>query len=308
MPADYRGAAVAVGNFDGVHLGHRAVIAKAGALAAKKEAPFGVLTFEPHPRTFFRRANGNFRLTPFRPKARLLESCGVDVLFVRRFDHALAAVEAEAFATAILAEELGVSGVVVGEDFRFGKDRAGDVETLRKVGAVKGYAVEIVAPVADSGGANYSSSAIREHLRAGRPEVAAGPLGRWWEIEGHVQHGAKRGRTIGFPTANLRLRNYLMPAKGVYAVRVAAARSGNGEWRDGVANLGIRPTVDGTQTLLEVHLLDFDGDLYGRGLRVALMAYLRPEQRFDGLDALKVQIAQDATRAREVLAVTPLPT
>ncbi len=307
MPPDCRGATVAIGNFDGVHLGHRAVFAKAQGLAAAKGAPFGVLTFEPHPRTFFGRANGNFRLTPFRPKARLLEGCGVDVLFVRRFDAGLAAVEAEAFASTILGDELGVGGVVVGEDFRFGKERAGDVEMLRRVGAAKGYAVEVVGPVADAAGVDYASSTIRGYLREGQPEAAAGPLGRWWEIEGHVQHGDKRGRTIGFPTANLRLRNYLMPATGVYAVRAAESRSRDGGWRDGVANLGTRPTVDGTRTLLEVHLLDFDGDLYGRGLRVALLAHLRPEQKFNGLAELKAQIGADVEQARALLAATPAP-
>ena len=305
LPDDCRGAAVAIGNFDGVHLGHQAVIGKARALAKAMAAPLAVLSFEPHPRTFFRSAEPPFRLTPFHPKARLLRGLGVDVMYVRRFASSLASLSADAFATGIVAGELAARAVIVGDDFRFGRGRAGDAGTLADVGRVNGYDVEVVAAVGNGEGTNYSSSTIRDHLRNGRPELAQALLGRWWEIEGHVRRGDQRGRTIGFPTANLGLRNYLVPAKGVYAVRVADARQKVEVWRDGVANLGIRPTVDGTRTLLEVHLFDFDGDLYGMGLRVALVSYLRPERKFDGLPALKAQIAKDADRARVLLAATP---
>ncbi len=305
LPADCCGAVIAIGNFDGIHLGHQAVIGQALSLAHAMGAPLGVLSFEPHPRTFFRPAELPFRLTPFHPKARLLRGLGVEVMYVRRFDASLAALNAEAFAAGIVSGELAARAVVVGDDFRFGQGRAGNAGTLADVGRVNGYKVEVMAAVRNGEGTNYSSSTIRDHLRNGRPEVARALLGRWWEIEGHVRRGDQRGRTIGFPTANLGLRSYLVPAKGVYAVRVADARDETAVWRDGVANLGVRPTVDGTQTLLEVHLFDFDGDLYGRGLRVALVGYLRPERKFDGLAALTVQIGRDADRARALLAAAP---
>ena len=306
-PQGFRGAAIAVGNFDGIHRGHDVVLSKASDLAKALGAPFGVLTFEPHPRTFFRRAEAPFRLTPFHPKARLLRGRGVDVLFLRRFDTPLAALTAEAFIKEILLGDLGARAVVVGDDFRFGRDRRGDVATLMAISRDSSLAVEVVPPVQDNDGETFSSSKIRGHLRTGRPDLAAELLGRWWEVEGHVRQGDRRGRAIGFPTANLRLGNYLEPARGVYAVRVADARANPAVWRDGVANVGVRPTVDGSQCLLEVHLFDFDDDLYGHGLRVAFVAHLRPERKFDGLPALKAQIAEDARQARSLLKAAPAP-
>jgi riboflavin kinase/FMN adenylyltransferase len=300
-----RGAVVAIGNFDGVHLGHQAVIGAAGTLARSLRAPHAVLTFEPHPRQVFRPQDPPFRLTPFRVKARRIEALGVDLLFTLHFDLAFAARSAEDFIDSVLIQGLGVRHVVVGYDFVFGHQRRGDPALLRERGAALGFGVSVIEPVAASGGAVYSSTRIREHLVAGRPGEAAALLGRPWEIDGRVERGDQRGRTIGFPTANLMLDDYLRPAAGVYAVRAGIEEGGRTVWHDAVANFGRRPTFGGSDLRLEVHLFDFAGDLYGRHLRVALIEHLRPEQKFPGIDALKAQIAADAARARAVLAAAP---
>lgn len=304
VSAAERGAVVAIGNFDGVHLGHQAVIGAAGRLARAEGAPQAVLTFEPHPRSVFRPQDPPFRLTPFRVKAHLIEALGVDLLFALHFDQAFAARSAEAFVDELLHRSLGVRHVAVGYDFVFGHGRRGTPALLQERGAALGFGVTIVDPVRN-GGAVYHSSRIRDHLMAGRPREAAALLGRSWEIDGRVEQGDRRGRTIGFPTANLLLQDYLRPAAGVYAVRAGIEEGGRIEWHDAVANLGRRPTFDGTDLRLEVHLFDFAGDLYGKHLRVALIEHLRPEQKFAGIEDLKTQIAADAARAREVLAAVP---
>lgn len=303
---DARGAVVAAGNFDGVHLGHQAVLAQAKALARKAGAPFAVLTFEPHPRVVFQPGLPPFRLTPFRAKSLVLESLGVDLLFVLHFDQAFAQKSAEAFVAETLVAGLGARAVVVGYDFVFGHKRRGTPELLKAEGLKHGFGVEVVAPVAAAGGTVYSSTQIREHLVAGRPREAAALLGRPWEIDGRVDVGDKLGRTIGFPTANIALADYLRPAPGVYAVRAAIDDGAAPRWYGGAANLGWRPTVGGKDLRLETHLFDFSGDLYGKHLRVALIEHLRPEQRFAGLDALKAQIAADCAQARAMLAGSPL--
>lgn len=303
-----RDAVVAIGNFDGVHQGHRAVIGEAGRLAAEAEKPLGILTFEPHPRSYFRPGDPPFRLTPFRPKMRQLEAQGVDIVYCLTFDAVLAALTAERFVTDILVEGLGVAHLVVGYDFVFGKGRGGNTEFLRQVGPVHGVGVTSVDVVAHGDGAPVSSTLIRDLLRGGHPAEATAALGRPWEVEGHVQPGDKRGRQLGFPTANLDLEGYLLPKYGVYAVR-AAIDGGDAahppHWIAGVANLGLRPTIGDGKVLLEVHLFDFEGDLYGKLVRVQLIDFLRPEQRFDGLDALRAQIDLDSRRAREILAGGP---
>jgi riboflavin kinase/FMN adenylyltransferase len=305
---DARGAVVAAGNFDGVHLGHQAVLGEAKALAKSLGAPFAVLTFEPHPRVVFQPGLPPFRLTPFRAKSLVLESLGVDLLFTLHFDLAFAQKTAEEFVAEVLVAGLGAKAVVVGYDFVFGNKRRGTPDLLTAEGGRHGFAVKIVAPVfasggAASGGIAYSSTQIREHLVAGRPREAASLLGRPWEIDGRVDVGDKLGRTIGFPTANIDLADYLRPAPGVYAVRAGIEDGGHVDWHDGAANLGWRPTVGGKDLRLETHLFDFSGDLYGKHLRVALIERLRPEQRFAGLDALKAQIAVDCQKAREILAL-----
>jgi riboflavin kinase / FMN adenylyltransferase len=300
-----RGAVLAIGNFDGVHLGHRQVIERAAVLAKAASAPHAVLTFEPHPRSVLHPDAPPFRLTPFRAKARLIEALGVDLLFTLHFDEAFAQRSAADFVERVLVEGVAARHVVVGYDFVFGHNRRGTPALLAEEGRRHGFAVTIVDPVATPGGPVYSSTRIREHLAEGRPREAAALLGRFWEVEGRVERGDERGRTIGFPTANLWLEDYLRPAAGVYAVRAGIEEQGHVAWRDGVANFGRRPTVGGSDLRLEVHLFDFAGDLYGRHLRVELIDYLRPEQKFPGLDTLKAQIAQDARRAREVLSKVP---
>jgi riboflavin kinase/FMN adenylyltransferase len=297
-----RGAVVAVGNFDGIHRGHQAVIAAVREFARSEGRPAAVLTFEPHPRSFFRPGLPPFRLTPFRIKARLIEALGVDALFVLRFDAALSRLTPEAFVEEVLVRGLGVRRVVIGDNFVFGRDRRGDVALLETLGRQAGFEVTRLERVRGPGGEIYSSTRIRDYLQAGDPTRAALLLGRYWEIEGRVLHGDQRGRTLGFPTANLGLAGYLEPARGVYAVRAGLEREHDVAWHAGVANLGVRPTVDGTRLSLEVHLFDFAEDIYGRHLRVALVDHLRPEIKFAGLDLLKAQIAEDGRRARTILA------
>ncbi len=303
--ASLRGGVVALGNFDGVHLGHQQVIGKALALGGEKGVASGVMTFEPHPRALFTPDQPPFRLTPCRIKARLIEAMNPDFLLMQRFDREFAAHPAEAFVSEVLVQGLGVSHVVVGYDYVFGKGRSGNVALLRDMADRHGFAVTCLAPALAADGAIYSSTRIREALIAGRPRDAAGLLGRNWEIEGRVEHGDKRGRTIGFPTANVELAEYQHPAAGVYAVIAGIDKGGDTLLLPGVANFGKRPTFDDQDVLLEVHLFDFDGDLYGRHLRVGLVDFIRSERKFTGLDQLKTQIEEDCQAARRLLAVPP---
>lgn len=300
FPTEKRGAVVALGNFDGVHRGHQQVIGQAGEIAQKSGVDLAVLTFEPHPRVFFRPDDPPFRLTPFRNKAHLLQALGVDATICLNFDAPLAGLAAQEFIDRILVTDIGVGTLVVGYDFKFGKGRTGDVDLLRQDSRFKTVVIE---PAADAIGEIYSSTRIRDYLTKGEPGQAAALLGRPFEIEGEVLHGAEIGRTIGFPTANLDLGGYIRPAYGVYAVRVGVetGRVGETVWCDGVANLGKRPTVDGLTELFEVHIFDFDRDLYGNHMRVALIEYIRGERKFDGLDALKAQISADCHTARVIL-------
>lgn len=305
LPADARATVAAIGNFDGVHLGHRAVIETARRRASALGRPLSVLTFEPHPRAYFQPDLAPFRLTPLSAKARQLEALGVDHLFTLPFDASLAALSAEEFVTRVLVDGLGIRHAVVGYNFAFGHRRRGNVEMLRALADAHGFGVDRVGPVESVSGHVYSSSLIRDLLARGEPRQAAALLGREWEIEGPVQGGRRLGNTIGFPTANLALGDYLRPALGVYAVRCGVEDGSATRWFGGAANLGKRPTVDGQGELLEAHLFDFSGDLYGRTLRVAFVERLRPEKKFDGLDALKAQIAEDCRAARSILAERP---
>lgn len=302
LPPAARGAVVAIGNFDGVHPGHRALIEAAAGRAKRLGAPLGVLTFEPHPRSVFRPDDPPFRLTPLRAKAHALEALGVEHLYVLHFDRAFAAKTAEVFVREILVAGLAARHLVVGWDFCFGHKRAGNTALLQSLGGELGFGVSAVDPVKSDNGEVYSSSTIRHYLAEGRPAAAARLLGRPWEIEGRVEQGDRRGRTLGFPTANMALGDYVVPALGVYAVRVMIEEAAESAWHPAVANLGRRPTVDGSRIQLEVHLFDFDQDLYGRHLRVRLLEFLRPEKKFDGLEALRAQIAEDCLRARALLA------
>ncbi|CAK0778140.1 Riboflavin kinase / FMN adenylyltransferase [uncultured Gammaproteobacteria bacterium] len=302
LPDIARDAVVAVGNFDGLHRGHQAVIEAAGGLAHAAGARLAVLTFEPHPRSVFRPADPPFRLTPYRVKVRRLETLGVDFLYLIRFDPAFRERSAESFVREVLVADLGARHVVAGWDFRFGRGRDGDVASLTGLGATLGLGVTGVGPVADGDGQVFSSTRVRDALLGGRPREAATVLGRAWEIEGRVETGDRRGRTIGFPTANVELGDYLRPAFGVYAVRAGVDVGAATVWHDGVANLGRRPTVGGLAERLEAHLFDFNEDLYGRHLRVQLIEFLRPEQRFESLEQLRDQIVRDCRAARAALA------
>ncbi|HEY5347700.1 MAG TPA: bifunctional riboflavin kinase/FAD synthetase [Rhizomicrobium sp.] len=305
VPPDLKGAVVAVGNFDGVHRGHAALIDRAGHIARARGAALGVLAFEPHPREFFRPSPESFRLTPFRSKAHLIAKRGVDALFCLNFDAALAGKSAQDFIKDVLVDGLGVSAVMVGEDFQFGKGRGGGVATLK---AQDEFAVIVFDAVATAG-EKISSTRIREALKGGHPERAAELLGHYWSIEGRVEHGDGRGRDLGFPTANMRLHDCLEPAFGVYAVRVSVMQNDKIVSRhEGVANFGVRPMFESATPLLETYLFDFDGDLYGAHLAVELVAYLRGEEKLPDLAALKARIAQDCEMARAALksAIGPL--
>lgn len=301
VPPGLRGAVYALGNFDGVHLGHQQVIGKAAAIAAEMGAPLGVLVFEPHPQQFFFPDKPFFRLTPFRAKARLLDRLGVDVLAALPFDERMSQKLAPEFVLDVLVDGLRAVHVVAGYDFRFGKGRAGDAAALSYMGEAEGFGVSIVDEVKD-GGVTFSSTRIRELLAKGDPRGAAKLLGHWWTVETHIKQGDQRGRTIGFPTANLPLEDHVEPALGVYAVKIEFEDGPHKGVYDGVANVGRRPTFDKQDVLLEVHIFDFEGDIYGTHAAVSFIEYLRPERKFDGLDSLKAQIAKDSARAREILA------
>ena len=302
IPVEARGAAVAVGNFDGIHRGHQAVIATAADIAKSLGTTRAILTFEPHPREFFQPDQPPFRLTPLRIKVRQFEAMGIDYLFVLTFNAELAQKSGEAFVVEVLSQGLEVAHVVVGYDFVFGHGRRGNAALLADLGRLHGFGVTSVSAAASEGGEVFSSTRVREHLLAARPLEAATLLGRPWEIEGRVEHGQKLGRDLGFPTANLLLGGYLQPALGIYAVKAGVDEGRGTVWHDGVASLGYRPTVGGTHVLFEVYLFDWSGDLYGRHLRVALIDYLRPEKKFDDLQGLQAQIARDCDEARRLLA------
>lgn len=304
LPEDTRGAVVAIGNFDGVHPGHRAVINEAGLIAHDLGTPWAVLTFEPHPRRLFQPDQAPFRLTPFRAKARLIEALGVDILIVQRFNKAFSMLEAKDFVLAALVKGMNASHIVSGYDFVFGHNRSGHCDLLLAMGEKEGFGFTAVNAIEDETGQAYSSTRVRERLMAGDARGARAILGRDFEIEGRVIRGENRGRGIGFPTANLVLGDALRPMNGVYAVRVVIGEEE--QWLPGVANLGHRPTFGGGDDIvLEVFLFDFDGDLYAKRLRVRLIDHLRPEKKFDGIDDLKAQIALDCDKAKEILAATP---
>ena len=301
LPAAARGAVVAIGNFDGVHRGHQAVIGKTRRLAASAGLATAVMAFEPHPRSVFRPDDPPFRLTPFRVRTRLLQEAGIDLHFVLRFDADFALTTADAFVRDILVGALGVRHVVVGADFCYGNRRQGSVDTLRAAARAFGFGVTVLTKVGDEHGGAYASTGVRDCLVQGDMGAAAELLGRPWEIEGRVIHGDKRGRTLGFPTANLPLGEYLRPAFGVYAVECAID---DAPWHGGVANIGVRPMYRASEPLLEAHLFDFDDDLYGRHLRVRLTDRLRGEAAFDGPEALVAQMTRDSEAARASLART----
>jgi riboflavin kinase/FMN adenylyltransferase len=294
-----RGACVAIGAFDGVHRGHQAVITAAREAPGRHGAPLGVVSFDPHPRRWFQPDAAPFRLMTPAQMARALEPLGVDILYLLPFDAEMAAMTDQDFAERVLSAGLGIRHAAVGFDFTFGKGRTGSPEALRRYGEQLGFTVSVVDRLDDSDGLKLSSSAVREALKAGDMARAAAILGRPFAIEGDVVHGDKRGRTIGVPTANVALGDYMRPAYGVYATRTRLA---DGRIFQGVANLGVRPMFRLDQPLLETWLFDFSGDLYGQTGETELVAFLRSEMAFDTLDALKAQIDRDANAARAALA------
>ena len=299
IPAHLAGAILALGNFDGFHLGHQRVAGEAVSWARAENRPAIIATFDPHPVRHFAPHVPPFRLTTLDQREELFAAAGADAMLVFDFDDALAATPAAGFVCDLLADRLGASGVVTGEDFTFGKGRDGNVAVLREVGATCGVAARAVGPVIEQGLA-VSSSRIRDALKAGDCATAARLLTRPFAIRGRVQHGDKRGRTIGYPTANMALASYLRPRFGIYAVTGRVISSG--AVLEGAANIGVRPTFDPPIELLEPHFFDFSGDLYGEELDIAFHHFLRPEARFDTLDALTAQMTEDCDRARKLLS------
>jgi riboflavin kinase / FMN adenylyltransferase len=298
VPTQLRGGIVALGNFDGFHRGHQAVVGRAVNRARAEGRPALVATFDPHPMRFFRPESPWFRLTTLEQRERLLLAAGVDAMLVFEFDAEFAAVSPPDFVTEWLGRRIGAAGVATGEDFTFGKARGGDVTLLRMLGRANRISVESVAPVTEDD-RPISSTWIREALHAGDCDTATRLLTRPFTIEGVVEHGDKRGRALGYPTANLALGHYLRPRFGIYAVR---GRMDDGRLIDGVANLGTRPMFDPPRELLEPYFFDFDEDLYGRRIEVELVSFIRDEMMFADLDALKARMAEDAQEARRRLA------
>ena len=301
VPGTLKGAAVALGSFDGVHLGHRSILAETRRLAAVASRPWGVVTFEPHPRSFFQGDAVPFRLTPFRTKARLLAAAGCDLMVNLRFDRTLAGTGAQDFVADVLRDALGVRAVVTGPGFVFGKRRRGTSYVLRHMAAMEGFGYAELAAVAD-GGRPVSATEIRVLLRRGAVDEAGRLLGRLWEFEGRIVRGEGRGRALGFATANLALAGRLHPGHGIYAVRAGLVAAGGTRWHDGAAYIGTRPTFDGAVPVLETHIFGLERQLYGQRLRVAFLARLRKDTAFADADALARCMAEDCERARPLLA------
>lgn len=306
-PDALRGGVFALGNFDGVHRGHRSVIDAAGALARAEDRPWGVITFEPHPREFFQASSVPFRLTPFRQKARLLNNLGIDLMVNLPFAGDMAGRTAQNFVMDVLVDGLGLAHVVTGPGFVFGKGRRGNGYVLGHMASMEGFGYTEIETYLDQD-KKVSSTEIRVLLRRGQVDRANALLGHLWEFEGRVEPGEKRGRTMGFPTANLSLDGRMHPGPGIYAVRAGLAETGaegwdsGTTWYDGAAYIGTRPTFDGKTVVLETYLFDFDGDLYDQRLRVAFVERVRKDMAFTGMDDLARQMEDDCDRARDVLA------
>ena len=302
---DDKNTVAAVGNFDGVHLGHRKIIEHAKTIADRVGARPSVLTFEPHPRALFQTDGVPFRLSTSVSKARALSETGIDLIFELQFDQTFAQLSAEEFVVKVLKNSLQLNHVVCGYDFVFGHRRRGTAEILETLGSQVGIGVTTIPAVSEKDGAVYCSTRVRQCLAEGVPSGASELLGRRWSFSAFVETGDQRGRTIGFPTCNLRLHDLVQPSHGVYAVFVQIENEG--KWLPGVANFGRRPTVNDRGALFEVNLFDIERYLYNKRLTVCIMDFIRPELKFDGLDALKTQIALDAASARAILANCRVP-
>ena len=298
IPQELRGSIVALGNFDGFHLGHQAVVGRAIQRGFHERRPVIVATFDPHPVQFFKPDVPPFRLTTLDQREALFAHAGADAMLVFHFDKALAVTSSEDFVSEVLAKEIGAAGVVTGDDFTFGRGRKGDVPLLKALGEQHGVIAEAVAPVV-LGGTRISSGRIRDALQAGDLGTATHLLTRDYAIEGVVQRGDARGRELGYPTANVELGDYQRPKYGIYAVRVTLD---DGSEHPGVASLGVRPTFEPAHELLEAYLFGFEGDLYGRRIEIALHAWIREERKFDGPEPLAAQMREDEAAARRLLA------
>jgi riboflavin kinase/FMN adenylyltransferase len=299
LPPEVKGAAAALGNFDGVHRGHQQVIAEAAKAASALKVPLGVITFDPHPRRLFRPSEPAFRLMTTEQQARILGGMGVDILYLLPFDFQMASFSDKEFVEQVLVEGLGVKHVAAGFDISFGKGRTGSADGMKAYGDQKGFGVSIAEPVAGRAGDKFSSTSVRDALRDGHPETAARILGRPFAIEGVVRRGQQLGRQLGFPTANVEIVDYVVPKLGVYATRT---RLPDGREVPGVANLGNNPTTGEVETRLETWLFDFDEDLYGQVIETQLIAFLRPELKFDSIELMVEQIRRDEAQARAIVA------
>lgn len=295
-PPEARHSVVALGNFDGVHRGHKAVIETAVTLAKQHNTPAAVMTFEPHPRTILQPDCPPLRLTPFRDKMERIAACGINVTFCLHFNHALSQLSGEDFVQHILYQQLKVAHIVTGHDFIFGHQRSGNVALLKQLADQYGYKVTQLDDITQEDNIRYSSTAIREALQRGDIATAQHILGHDYTLSGRVIYGKQLGRTIGFPTANIALKNHLRPAFGVYTAHIRI--DGDDNIHNAIINIGRKPTVGGTQELIEVHLLDITGELYGKRLYVTPLTYIRAERRFETIDALKTQISLDCHQAR----------
>jgi len=299
LPVAQRGAAVALGNFDGVHRGHQQVIAQAASAAGGLKTPLGVVTFDPHPRRLFRPSEPAFRLMTLDQQARAMSHLGVDLLYLLPFDFEMASFTDREFVERVLVEGLGVRHVAVGFDISFGRGRSGSAELMKAYGEEFGFSVSVAAAVAGGDGEKFSSTGVRDALRDGHPEIAARIMGRPFAIEGVVRRGQQLGRKLGFPTANVEMVDYVVPRLGVYATRT---RLPDGRHVPGVANLGNNPTTGEVETRLETWLFDFDEDLYGQVIETDLVAFLRPELKFDSIELMVEQIRRDEAKARAIVA------
>lgn len=304
VPETAKGASVALGNFDGVHAGHRAVIDGAARAAKAHHLPLGVLIFEPPPRRYFQPDSPPFRIMRPERRREALKSLGVDVIFELPFNEEMSKMSPEGFVKIVLCDGLGINHLSVGFDFRFGRGREGDVNTLANLSEKYGFTLSVVSRVSE-GADKVSSTAIRNALESGNPDTAAELLGHYWTIDSTVEHGEKRGRTIGFPTANMQLGNLIHPRHGIYAVWTRV--EGIEGWHAGVANFGRTPTTGERDPLLEVFIFDFDQDIYGRKIEVAFVDFLRAEAKFDTLDQLIVQMHRDTDAAKSVLKYADKP-
>lgn len=296
VPDAFQNAVVAIGNFDGFHQGHKAVVQEAVNIGKQKNLPVVLMTFEPHPSAFFRPSNTTFRVTPIRSKVRSICQLPLDAFFVFAFNPEFSEMSAERFVEEVLINGLHAAYIVVGEDYGFGKNRSGDIDYIRE--HYPELPITSVTKLRDSHDEIISSSRVRAFIKDGNVSKAASLLGRPFEIEGRVVHGFQRGRTIGFPTINIEPKESILPKNGVYAARVEI----NGKLLDAVANIGARPTVNGEGILLEAHILDFNEDLYGQRLRVQLIQFIRPEKRFSSMEELKENIIMDIQQAKRILA------